>query len=132
MRNFEIEDDDENVVDGVVQDGGRVRVKMAMMDALQAAVSSRAPIFNAARHRPGFRDARAARDFRAGARMVYLKQLTDAWRRDAEPDIGSPNNGGSRAAYLAQLSNAWRTPPGTNPNAATAIERQAEAWRHGR
>jgi hypothetical protein len=148
-RDLEDEDDDRVVADGEV-----VRVPLHLMDARQVAVYRH---FHPDNHRPHFvtsNDA-AALDARREAKAAYdemCKRATEAWRtpvRDAaEPDastelpkrhLGSePDEDDAaraekirertRAEYLDQLQNAWRT----NPQAATAIERQGERWRGGR
>jgi hypothetical protein len=58
---------------------------------------------------------------------------------DDDPDNGNGADAVERrrarehADRKVRLSEAWRTPTGTgNPNRATAIEHQAERWRHGR
>jgi hypothetical protein len=115
----ETEDDDE-----VVRDGESVRVSAFLMDGVQRSMSH-------------------GRDARMAARDAYIQQLNNAWRtplRDLAPPIDpsrgplsretDPDNAADRAyqSYKDQLANAWRA----DPNAATAIERQAESWRGGR
>jgi hypothetical protein len=144
-RDLEDEDDDRVVADGEV-----VRVPLHLMDARQVAVYRH---FHPDNHRPHFvtsNDA-AALDARREAKAAYdemCKRATEAWRAPLRTDAGQPDLGSrlqevrarnepddveklrerTRAQYLDTLQNAWRT----NPQAATAIERQGEQWRGGR
>lgn len=62
-------DDDDDFENGQLKDGHRISVKMACMDAMQRDVmdnsssrSNNKPVFDARRHRPGFRLADDQRD----------------------------------------------------------------------
>jgi hypothetical protein len=149
MRNKYLDDDD----DRVVADGEVVRVPLHLMDARQVAVYRH---FHPDNHRPHFvtsNDA-AALDARREAKAAYdemCKRATEAWRAPQHADAPQPGSFSppeatrrhlrdgpdddvekirkrTRSEYLGQLQNAWRT----NPQAATAIERQGEQWRGGR
>jgi hypothetical protein len=145
--------------DHIIPDGGTVRVRMHMMDALQRSVAVGFGTFNARDHQPGYRTALDAgmpphvRDARARADAAYdamCARLTNAWHtlgRDADPDsdgaaarlrqhLGADEVEAKRRAarqtYVDQLTNAWRTPTGHgDPGRAAAIERQGERWRGG-
>jgi hypothetical protein len=157
MRYNDYRDDKDD--DHIVPDGGSVRVRMQMMDALQRSVAVGFGTFNARDHQPGYRTALDAgmpphvRDARARANAAYdamCARLTNAWRtpgRDADPDSDGAarlrqhpgadeveaKRRAARQAYVDQLTNAWRTPTGQgDPGCATAIERQGEMWRGGR
>jgi hypothetical protein len=136
MRRRDVEDDD------TVRDGETLRTPMYLMDSTQR------PLLTAD----------AARELRRTARDEYVRRLTDAWRHppsttnhdasepdaseallkrhlhgEREPDVGSAQGRRDKAwaAYKDRLSNAWRAGR-TDPGRAGGIERQGEAWRHGR
>jgi hypothetical protein len=147
MRRTAYVDDD---YEGEVPDGGVVRVRLDMMDAVQRAVAGMGD------HQPGYRpesDA-AVRDARAAARdarEAMIKRAENAWRapaRDAaepdaaeglprrhrpEPDDITPAARKERAykAYVDGLSRAWQQGR-TDSHEADRIERQGEQWRGGR
>jgi len=143
-RKYDLDDDD----DTMIPDGGRVRVPLYLCDdATQRAIAGQT--FDAAAHQPGYRMASdAARRKVQDARAQWIRKMCDAWRtphKDAsEPDAaeallrrhlrGEPDDDTQSRRdrgyqeYCDRISNAWRT----NPQAATAIERQGERWRHGR
>jgi hypothetical protein len=97
----------------------------------------------------------AATTVRRAAYDDYCRRLTDAWRTPhkdaAEPEAATqllhpdpysgvqaprrpvPSDARERAwnSYKNQLGNAWQQGR-TDPQAATAIEQQAEKWRHGK
>jgi hypothetical protein len=126
---YKPEDDDE------VADGGSVRVPLFLSDSARPLLT-----------------ADAATRMRIAARDQYIARTSDAWRHlrsvDAhEPSIFSPPDVTSSKKpddeeamretayeqYKQNLSNAWRSPVGrTNPNAATAIERERQREKAGR
>jgi hypothetical protein len=111
--------------DMVVPDGGSVKVRLELMDALQRQVAS-----DARNHQPHHAELTdKVRQLRAATRGAYVAQLTNAWRmpgRDALPEPDDPNNDPTepdepddddtddrertRSAYLNELQNAWRRP----------------------
>jgi hypothetical protein len=135
-----------------VPDGASVKCNLIMMDGRPLRSALMDGRFNARDHQPHYAtDTKDARRAALDARAEYVKRLSDSWRlsgRDApQPDLGSrpdelmrshlqtESNAelqGKRdriwAQYRDQLANAWRT----NPQAASAIERQGEQWRGGR
>jgi hypothetical protein len=147
-------DDDD---DYVVRDQERVRVPLHLMDSTQRAVAGLDLIDRDLRdHQPGFRaaDTTDARQAARDARDQYVRRLSDSWRMPArdqqgerEPD-NDPDDPGARmrshlqtessveaqakrdriwAQYRDQLGQAWRMGR-TNPQAATAIERQRRTY----
>jgi hypothetical protein len=118
--------------DDIVEDGGSVRVRMAVMDGTDLS-----------HHRPGFRvsdeasksptvgDMDAARDAARSARVAWIADMQDAWRMDARPkkkpppddDDDDDDDGGrsttdarqaARDAYdgmVRRAENAWRMGP---------------------
>ena len=112
--------------------------------------------FNALDHQPGFRVGDAeVRDARSSARAAWIRQMADAWNQSppsrdaaARPDLDPDDDPGARmrghlqtesneesqrrrdaawGAYKDQLANAWMMGR-TNPQAATAVERQRRQW----
>jgi len=147
-----VRDDDER--DGIIEDGRSMRVPLLLKDSLR-----NQPGYLDVPNSAVVRDARAAA---RAARETWIRDMTTAWKRgpvSAGSVVGSLDNGPepdaagallrrhlggepdaddaaraerirarTRAEYLDRLQNAWRT----NPQAATAIERQGERWRGGR
>lgn len=100
--NYEVEDCDEN---GVVRDGGKVRVKMSFMDHLMhdAIAHTHQRIVDSSLHRPGYRISRTyhdTADARASAYDSYDREITNAWRKVpynaavSAPDSGAGQNPG--------------------------------------
>jgi hypothetical protein len=137
MRNDAYDDDD------IVEDGGSVRVRIDLMDAVQRAVATEGlrlhdGLGNPAGHKRGYvfggnaehrQRGVDAYDARAAAYAAYVQRLTSAWR---SPAAAAERN-------EAQLE-AWREPrarPGLRQDAATDraaahaayVERIQNAWR---
>jgi hypothetical protein len=105
--------DDDNFItlpDGrkIVRDGGKVTVKMTLMD--------NATVADAALHRPGYRTVTDAKisDGRHVAYAGMVHDLATAWRNpaaDAEPPPAKPTGDARDRAHDAMcldLANAWR------------------------
>jgi hypothetical protein len=101
--------------DDMVPDGGSVKVRLELMDALQRRIAS--SMVDADAHRPHFAqpaDA-ALEQRRREARQSMIDRATTAWRmgdqapddpdEDDDPDDDSPYE-----KYKKDLSNAWRKP----------------------
>ena len=101
--------DDE--LDDVLRDGGRLRVPTVMMDALQRSVAG---YDDAAFHRPGFRVGEGtSRDASELAYAESVRVLADAWRDPA-----------TRAADAARDALV-----GLDPAMLDAEQRRFAAWR---
>jgi hypothetical protein len=146
MRRRRNNDDDG---ERILEDGESIRVPFFMCDGRPVA-------FNALDHQPGFRVGDAeVRDARSSARAAWIRQMADAWNQSppsrdaaARPDLDPDDDPGARmrghlqtesneesqrrrdaawGAYKDQLANAWMMGR-TNPQAATAVERQRRQW----
>jgi hypothetical protein len=98
----EDDDDDEQRQREVIPPGGRLRVRMAAMDAMQRQIASqvpRAPALPPLLHRPG-----------------YVADACDDVQRHKDYSDGQLDGRAARADYSAyakscqQLSDAWRNP----------------------
>ena len=82
-------EEEEEQDDSIVADGGRVRVRLDMMDAVQRDVAKHAPTgIDPARHRPGFRDSRDTAALDALEQAYRDADLADAnaWQSHDEGD----------------------------------------------
>jgi hypothetical protein len=89
MRDAYVDDDDV-----VIPDGGRVRVRMDMMDSMQRRI---AQMFDARDHQPHFAEATdvAVRDARTAARDArneYVRNLTTAYRTAGRVQDAAPHD----------------------------------------
>ena len=97
----------DEVQDEEVPPGGRVSVRLELMDATQRAIA-----FDARDHQPHFgRPSDAVLDARKQARDAYVRRTCEAWRT------------GGRVQSKQDAD-----PSEPDPNAANAVERQLERW----
>lgn len=133
-RRFIDDDDDTDMIDGILQPGGHLRVPMFLKDgvtinpdlnAVQRAVAGTraATTFDASLHRPGHRYANNAAPLNDAQRLRYGvfdaakekayadrdRDLTDAWRGNtgADAGTGSDTNNDSRRDALQTMDAAY-------------------------
>jgi hypothetical protein len=84
MRRRDLVDDDD-----IVRDGERVRCPLYLMDSVQRAIAGN--VFDARSHQPHFATDAASERIKREARVGYIKQLTDSWKRTPTKDASEPD-----------------------------------------
>jgi hypothetical protein len=124
-RRKTIDEDDDDRRHTIIPDGGKVRVRMTMMDSVQRSVAKDAPTNNLlvdagtddplALHKPGFRYSTNAADRLSGdvalAEAYEARELADreAWRSSVpEQRADAQSIEDAYRQYDADMAEAWR------------------------